>query len=103
PGDMVLVLDRAIRGIVAADIAVTAQGDSSHAVAARVERELRVRRSGGSKGEHGERNSDDSSSHKAPRGLERPPQLCTLCPIFPFFGVRKVTQTRFTMRFEASE
>ena len=93
----------AICGIEATGVAVTAERDPSHAIAPRVERKLRAGRAQGSEHEQDKCNSDDSSSHKAPRGLERPPQLCTLCPIFPFFGVRKVTQTGFTMRFGASE
>src|SRR2546425_1498620 len=92
-GDMVFVLDGTIGGIVATDVAVTAERHASHAVAPRVERKLRAGRPQWSEHEQGERNSDDSSSHKAPRTWERPPQLCTLCPIFPLFGVRKVTQT----------
>jgi len=62
-----------------------------------------VRRSGGSKGEHDERNSDDSSSHKAPRGLGKAATTLHIVPNFPLFGVRKVTQTRVRMRFGASE
>src|SRR6266550_2679839 len=101
--DLVLVLDGAIGRVIAPRVAVTAQGEPSHTDAARIERELRARWPQRGEYEQGERNSDDSSSHRAPRTWERPPQLCTLCPIFPLFGVSKVTQTSFRMRFGASE
>src|SRR6266480_5196355 len=90
--DLVLVLDGAICRVVAPRVAVTAQGDAAHADAARIERELRARRPQRGEYEQGERNSDDSSSHKAPLTWERPPQLCTLCPIFPLSVVREVTR-----------
>src|SRR2546425_8007157 len=100
---MVLILDGAIRRVVATGVAVTAERNPSHAIAPRIERKLRAGGAQGSEYEQGERNSDDSSSHEAPRTWERPPQLCTLCPIFPLFGVRKVTQSRFRMPSGASE
>jgi hypothetical protein len=77
------LLDGVVGGVKATDVAVATQRHAAHTEAPRIERKLRVRRSDGGEGEHDNRKSDDSGSHRAPRTGEKPPQPCTLCSFFP--------------------
>jgi len=65
------VLDGAVGGVEAPQVAVAAQRHPAHPDAARVERELGARRPGGGGCEHDERDGDGSNSHGSPQNGEK--------------------------------